>query len=139
MINGFQGFGYITKNLGLRNRILWFPKFVYPRDDDWDYSDKRAKAIELGQFLECVTAPMHIWELETPSQKFSSKQDLEKENQGLKEKIGGKRKRALEPGTEEFQVLSEINTNIQRYNDSLRQSGQSGTKGLKRKKKPEQV
>lgn len=49
---GLQGFGYIKKDLGVRNRILWIPEFVYPRDGDWDYSDKRAKAIELGQF-EC--------------------------------------------------------------------------------------
>ncbi len=81
-----------------------------------------------------VRAPIHIWDVETLSQKLSSKQDLEKENQSLKEKIGRNRKKALEPATEEFQALSERNANIQRHNDSLRQSGQSGTKSFKRKK-----
>lgn len=40
---------------------------------------------------------------------------------------------------EEFQVMSEINANIQKHNNGLKESRQLGTKSFKRKKISEQV
>lgn len=52
MINGFWGYGYIKETSSSGKRISDYLPYVYTRHEDgWGNSDKRAKAIELGQFL----------------------------------------------------------------------------------------
>lgn len=86
-----------------------------------------------------VPMPMHIWEAETPIERKRDEASLVAENKMLREEARRKQDCALQPGTEEYSQLAEINANIQNFNKKRKADGDTGRKGYKRQKKADQV
>ena len=83
--------------------------------------------------------PLVIWDKETIPERDESQQTLNAENVRMQEEVAAKCQRALQPGTQEYRELEEINANIRRFNAERRAQGHTGQAGFKKQKKPEQV
>ena len=83
--------------------------------------------------------PMHIWKAQTPDEKKADDASLVAENNMLREQAHNQQRRARQPETEEHHILTERNANIQEFNKRKREGGDTGRKGIKIQKKPEQI
>ncbi|KIV85569.1 hypothetical protein PV11_01248 [Exophiala sideris] len=80
--------------------------------------------------------PIKFWHGETEEEKERAVRQLNKENSERRQVVNNKRKRALEDGTKEHQILKDITNRVNNENNRRRQTGQ---RGRLHQKPPEKV
>ncbi|KAI8934014.1 hypothetical protein NX059_012519 [Plenodomus lindquistii] len=84
-----------------------------------------------------IPFPSLCWEWETPEEKAKHQLELDLENLTQRQIALQHQIAARQAGTIESQILGEVNNNNQLYNEQRRAAGH--TKGMRRRRKPEQV
>ena len=96
-------------------------KITRPRGSNpYDFVVPSDKPLFTLMLSACVSlghkGTLYIWEKETKEERIVNAQELQAENEAKAQLVAEKRKRATQPGTEEYEFLQEKNKKIKEYN-----------------------